>query len=251
MRDERGHLVRVAGPAERDPGPVDRPRVDVLVSGHRRRDLARCDGVDGDAMFGELERELFRHPAEAVLRRHVRHGPAERGVLVHGRDVHYPSAASLVDHAPGGALRAQEGAVEIDVERVCPIVERELEEWAAAARPRVVDEHVHAAECPGQLVDHVRGAGQLREVEPADLGTASARLHLAGRLACAVFVLVPGDADVVAARASATAVALPIPESEPVTIATGTPRPFPSTRGVKRGYCFASSSQDSPLTPSQ
>jgi hypothetical protein len=60
-------------------------------------------------------------------------------VLVDGRDVHDPAAAALRDHPPRRPLRAQERAVQVDVERVPPVVEGELQERRVVARARVVD----------------------------------------------------------------------------------------------------------------
>jgi hypothetical protein len=123
-----------------------------------------------------------------------------------------------------------------------------FEKRPLAAGAGVVDEHVDAAESSGELVDHVRGTGQLREVEPADLSTASARLHLARRLACAVFVLVPGDADVVAERDGG---GLADPGVRAGDDRYGHAARISGDARRETSYSFASSSQDSPLTPSQ
>jgi len=53
-----------------------------------------------------------------------------------GRDVDDAAAASLLDHPATRALRTEEGAVEIDRERVSPVVEGELEQIILICTPR-------------------------------------------------------------------------------------------------------------------
>jgi hypothetical protein len=119
-------------------------------------------------------------------------------VLVHRRHVDDAAAPALLHHSPRRSLGAEEGGVQVDVERVHPVVPRELEKGSVAARAGVVDEDLDAAERLRELVDHVGGRGKLGEVEPPHLRAPPLRFDLARGVPRAVLVLVPGDADVVA-----------------------------------------------------
>src|SRR6478672_781563 len=108
--------------------------------------FACCDGSSSPrpviGVAAELQGELLRQPAEPVLRHGIGAAMRERRVLVDGGDVDDATAAALLDHASRRTLRAQKGAVEVDRERVSPVVVGELEQLALAIYPRVVDEHV-------------------------------------------------------------------------------------------------------------
>src|SRR3954471_24129052 len=196
--DEARDLAGVTRAAGRNRRALDVTRVDVLVAGHRRRDLTGRDVVDRDAVLRELERHHLRQPAEAVLGGDVRRRLALRNELVHRRDVDDAAAAALLDEPARSALRAEERSVEVDRERLAPVVPAEVEEALALAEPCAVHQDVEPAEGLSQLVDH---AGRLRELRQVDLPDLAAAVELTnfrcGRLG-AVLVLVPGDADVVA-----------------------------------------------------
>src|SRR3954464_4031653 len=66
--DARCDLAGVARAAERVLLPLPLPSILVPGPGHRRRDLARRDGIDGDPVSAPLEGQLLRQPAEPVLR---------------------------------------------------------------------------------------------------------------------------------------------------------------------------------------
>jgi hypothetical protein len=59
-----------------------------------------------------------------------------------------------------------------------------------------VDERVDAAEQPGELVDLISGARQLREIELPNLRTAPVAADLLGSRERTLLVAMPGDADV-------------------------------------------------------
>ena len=177
-------------------------------------------------MAAELQCELLRQTAEPVLRHRVGAAVRERRVLVDGGDVDDAAAAALLDHEPRRTLRAQKGAVEVDRERVLPVVVGELEQFALPVHACVVDEHVEAPERSGEVVDHVCRAGEVREVEPPHLRTSVVTTNLVRGLLGSLLVLVPRDTDVEAVGGEADRRRTAIPESEPVTIATGIRRAF-------------------------
>src|SRR3954471_8060464 len=201
--DEARDLTGATRPPGRDRRTLDLTRVDVLVAGHRRRDLTGRDVADGDAVLRELERHHLRQPAEAVLGGDVRGRFALRNELVHGRDVDDAAPATQLDEAAGRALRAEESSVEVDRKRLAPVVPAEVEEALALAEPCAVHQHVEPAERLGQLVDHAGRLRQLRQGELPHLGTAVELTHFGGRRPGArprraALVVMPGDADVVA-----------------------------------------------------
>src|SRR3954468_1386770 len=196
--DKARDLTGVARPPGRDRRTLDLTRVDVLVARHRRRDLTGRDVVDRDAVLRELERHHLRQPAEAVLGGDVRRRLALRNELVHGRDVDDAAAATLLDEPAGGELCAEERSVEVDRERLAPVVPAEVEEALALAKACAVHQDVEPGERLGQLVNHAGRLRQLRQVELPHLGTTVELTHFGRSGLGAVLVLVPGDADVVA-----------------------------------------------------
>src|SRR4051794_26489787 len=126
--DQLGYLARVAGPLQRDAWPVFAVRIDVLVLGHRRGDLARSDRVDTDSVLGELERELLGQPAKTVLGHDVGRRRLERHVLVDRGDVDDSPLHVVVDHVANRRLGHEKRAGQVDLEDVAPLVEGELEE---------------------------------------------------------------------------------------------------------------------------
>ena len=114
---------------------------------------ARRDRVDPDAVRGDVERGApgeRHHPGlgRRVVRLAGLRAPAEhRGV------VHHRSPVPLRDHLPQRRPGAPEGAVERHVEHPQPLLVGHLEDRAGAAEPRVVNEHVDAAEPARRAVD--------------------------------------------------------------------------------------------------
>src|SRR5262249_40405031 len=92
--------------------------------------------------------------------------------------------------------RAEKRTVEVDRERLTPVVVAELDEGRLARHAGVVDEDVDAAERIGQIVDDFGRAGKLRQVEPAHLAVPAGALDLACRRTGTRFVAAPRDADV-------------------------------------------------------
>ena len=187
------------------------------------------DGVDRDPAPAELQGELLRQPAEPVLRHGVRAAVRDRRVLVDGRYVDDSAAAALLDHASRRALRAREGAVEVDRERVPPVVVGELEQLALPTHARLFTSTSRPPSARRGRRSR-RRRREVGEVELPHLRVVAVAMHLAA-VSCA-----PCSSSCHVAPTSKpsaerrTAVARPIPESEPVTIATGIRRAFPFPR---------------------
>src|SRR3954454_17858510 len=97
--DYGGNLPGITGSADGHSRAAARLRRLVLLPRHRCRDLAGCDGVDGDALRRQLYRYHFGEQTKAALCRAVR-GRTDFGlVLVTAGDVHNAATTTLHQHS--------------------------------------------------------------------------------------------------------------------------------------------------------
>ena len=90
---------------------------------------------------------------------------------MHRRDIHDPAATALLDHLLRGELRAEEGALEIDLEHLFVLLLGGVQDGRARFDAGVVDQNVEPAEC-----FHGRGDQLSQVVDLADIGFDAHRL---------------------------------------------------------------------------
>ena len=162
---ERGSVdvCGVLGHEERDRGgdlvgPPDPPGGDGLlevvrdVGGHVGVDDAGRHRVDGDALAPHLARERAREAEQAGLGGGVVRLARVAALGDDGRDVHDAAPAGL-EHVVERAARAVEGAVQVDVDDVLPLVGRHADREAVLAHAGVVDEDEHGSEALAHLLE--------------------------------------------------------------------------------------------------
>src|SRR6516165_5141982 len=146
----------------------------LLVLVHRGADPARADGIDADAVGGQLERGGFGESDQGALAGAVgdvaggTDDPEDRGDVDDG-------AAAALGHQGHGGLDAEQRASGVDRERGVPVPGLLLEERGDVDDPRVVDQHVQSPGGRPRMMDGLRpvvGRGDV-EVEI---------LHLQSRL---------------------------------------------------------------------
>ena len=167
-----------------------------LLARHVRRDLARCHGVDEDAVLGQLQGEDLGHHAEGGLGGAVGRGARTRHVLVHARHVDDAAPRALLDHVARGCLCAQEGTVEVGGDDTAPVVVRRVEGRSAQADAATVDHHVQAAQLSDELLDR-RCRCPRREVLVRQEPALTAAFDLRHGVARALLVGMERDAHVV------------------------------------------------------
>jgi hypothetical protein len=106
------------------------------------------------------------------------------------------SAGPGIGSTVTGALEAGERTVEIRRDHVPPLPERHLQRECGRAGPGVVDEHVHAAEPAGQLVNDITAACDVGGVQAADFCLGSSPPDLSGGVMRPFLVGMPRDAHV-------------------------------------------------------
>ena len=151
-----GPMVSVTvGEQLRERGPGD----------HQRGHAHRMHGVDADVVLAELERERAGEADETVLGRGVVRG--ERRSLASGGaadDDDRPAVAGL-DHRRHGGFQRVEGAGEVDVDDVFPLLGGELPGPPGGHHAGVGDDDVEPAELADGVVDQA-----LHRVQIADIG---------------------------------------------------------------------------------
>ncbi|EAU68337.1 conserved hypothetical protein [Stigmatella aurantiaca DW4/3-1] len=107
-----------------------------------------------------------RQPPDPVLGRGIGriHGQGE--VVTHRADVDDPPSA-LGLHPLERLARAQEGARQVHVERLAPILDGRLLDRREDANPRAVDQQADGAQLLLHLLEHRRHGGLIRDVHPA------------------------------------------------------------------------------------
>ena len=137
----------------------------------RRRDRTRPHADDPDVVRAELDPRGARehaHPAlRQAVRRVVRHGP----VLVHRRDVDDRAAATLGDHLLRRELRAEERALQVDLQHLLVLRLGRVEDRRARLDARVVHHDVEPTERLHALADQ-----HLQVLDLADVGLDADRL---------------------------------------------------------------------------
>ena len=142
---------------------------------HQRGEyVAGADGVGGDAVLGEFERDGLGQSGEAVLGRHVG-GLVRRGdQRVRRGDIDDAPPAVLFhvgDREPAGV----KGARQIDRQDRIPFVDRKFLDRRDVLNAGIVDEDIDAAEFFARLLDH-----RLDLVRVGDIGVRNtARPHCA------------------------------------------------------------------------
>ena len=122
------------------------------------------DADDGDAVRAELDaRGAGEHPHPA-LGEAVRGVAGHRPVLVHRRDVDDPAAAALGDHLLRRELRAEERALEVDLEHLLVLRLGGVEHRGARLDAGVVHHDVEPAERLHRRVDECLQVGHLADV---------------------------------------------------------------------------------------
>ena len=103
------------------------------------------DGVDGDALGTELERQRLGEADEAGLRRDVVDHVLLTGLRARRRDVDDAAPPGL-DHVGHHGLGAVEGPAEVDRHDAVPLLVGDRQELVEAGDARVVDEHERGSE---------------------------------------------------------------------------------------------------------
>src|SRR5918997_3978123 len=93
--DPGGDLACVSGMSQGQVRTFDGVWVRILGACHRGGDLAGSDGVDQDAVWGELHRHDLRQQAQTSLRSAVGRRADARYVLVYGGDIFLSITISL------------------------------------------------------------------------------------------------------------------------------------------------------------
>ena len=124
-------------------------------------------------MWRQLDARGAREHAHATLRQAVGgiagHGP----VLMHGRDVDDPPALALLDHLLGGELRAEERALQVDLEDLVVLLLGGVEHGGAGLHAGVVHHDVEPTEPRHGRVDELVQIGDLAHVRLAADGLRS------------------------------------------------------------------------------
>src|SRR5512134_551367 len=162
-RHHRGDLLGLGQAAHRD-------RVDDLLA-HVRADrahqvgldVARRDGVDGDALAHHLLRQRLREPHHARLGGGVVGLPELALNRVHRGDVDDAPPAAL-DHAVDHLARDVEHAVEVGVDDRHPVLLGHALEHRVARDAGVVDEDVHRPDHRAHVVEHLGAGLEVRHV---------------------------------------------------------------------------------------
>ena len=105
------------------------------------------------------------------------------------------AAAALLDHLSGGALHAEEGALQVDADDQVELSLGRVEHRGARLHAGVVDQHVEVAAGLDRLVDQPLDVGHARHVALQRLGPAAALLDLLHRGVGRRLVLVVVDGD--------------------------------------------------------
>ena len=157
---------------------------------HLGADVAGRDGVDGDALLRDLERERLGEAVHARLRRRVV-GLAERALrAVHRRDVDDAAPVAL-DHAVDDLLAHVEQAVEVGPHDRVPVDLVHLLEGHVARDAGVVDQDVDRADLALHLGDRARARVDVGDVAGDGEDVVAVALHrLAPTRACLVL---PGE----------------------------------------------------------
>src|SRR5262245_12824586 len=168
IEDAVRHLVRLAVPAERDPGDhqLAYGGVGAPPLGHRGHDRSRMHRVRADALARVLHGRGLRQQADGALGGLVLRAAvvgADQAEL--GRDVDDRSAAGPA-HGRDRGLRAEEYALGIDVHRARPVLHRRVLDAAPAADPRVVDQDVESPEAARGETDGSLPVSLAGDVEP-------------------------------------------------------------------------------------
>src|SRR5450830_147193 len=149
--------VQVEGPLPLGVGVVEAvPVVDIELG----FDIARCNGVDPNALGRVLDTQRPRQPEQAMLGHRV--GKAARNdVTGMGRGDIDDVADALLDHVRQYRAATEPGAVQVDGEATAPILVAHLQRVAKHIHAGTVDQHVDAPE----LLD-----GQVHQGTPLLLG---------------------------------------------------------------------------------
>ena len=115
---------------------------------------ARRDAVHTDPVTGPLDRERARHREHPRLGACAVDGPGSPGPGIGGQDVENGSAASAFDHAPPRGARAEEAAVQDDVDDVAESLLGEPLRRTHEVAGGVVDQGVEPPEPIERRPDH-------------------------------------------------------------------------------------------------
>jgi hypothetical protein len=94
-----------------------------------------------------------RKHAHPALRQAVGDVAGHWPILVHRSDVYDAAAVALLDHLPGGELRAEKGALEVNGEYLLVLFFRRIEHGSACLDASVIDHDVEAAKILDRGVD--------------------------------------------------------------------------------------------------
>ena len=147
---------------------------------HRRVDQAGGNGIDRDALAGELHRQRFGQPDDAPLRRRVVRHVGSPGLGALGRDRHDATPPGR-EHVGQGGLHAGEGAGEVDGDDPVPSLRGDIEHGGELFDPGAGDEDLHRSELAANAVEPGCYRGPVRHVGAHRDGGRSPAAQLLGR----------------------------------------------------------------------